>query len=281
MKVLTYATQYDETIQMAESLTGEYHTPVIFHCYWNGALNEKHLYSIMSFYYFNVMNHKHKIVLWLENNVPTKFNEEIEKYAEIRTFSLHEQMKGTFLENRPFYFNRILSYYSDVVRYVLLYKYGGCWFDLDCLCLRNLDPLFSAYGNEISVYQWEDQSYPNGAVYISLEPESEKMKYNIEFIIQRARGWGFQEANLTYDLPMNLCVLPCSWFDGAWIPNPYGITFDNFFDNTDKVYDFDTFFKGGFCFHWHNRWNKPIHANSAMGQLIRIIENGIRSNSSA
>ena len=101
-------------------------------------------------------------------------------------------------------FNRELSFYSDVVRYLLLHNYGGTWFDLDCFILRSFDPIFSNFENEICVYQWENQNYPNGAIFVSLEPRSEKMRKNIEFIIQRNRGWGFQEAGLTYDLPLSV-----------------------------------------------------------------------------
>ena len=40
------------------------------------------------------------------------------------------------------------------------------------------------------------------------------MEQNINFIIDRNRGWGFQRTKLTYDLPLDMLVLPCSWFDG-------------------------------------------------------------------
>jgi hypothetical protein len=165
-----------------------------------------------------------------------------------------------------------LSFYSDVVRYIILYNYGGCWFDLDCFILRNFDPLFQQFGNEICVYQWENCNYPNGAIYIALEPRSAKMQNIIEFIIKRNRGWGFQEAQLTYDLPLDLLVLPCSWFDGSWIPNPYNIYMNDFFLNTEGEYDFTNFFQGSFCYHWHNKWNNPIEEDSIISQLIRKIK---------
>jgi hypothetical protein len=270
MKLLVETTDYEKTIEMAKQLTGDYDKSVLFHCYWNGSLQEKHFYSIQSCYYFHVKQNKtkHKIILWLEKNTPNQYNSLIEKYAEIRYFNLNYEIKETPLENRFFRFNTVLSFFSDVVRYILLYKYGGCWFDLDCFFLRSLDPLFFHYENQICVYQWENQNYPNGAIYISLEPKSEKMKQTIEFIADRNRGWGFQEAMLTYDLPLELLVLPCSWFDASWIKNPQQITCDMFFQETDKQYDFRDFFHGAFCYHWHNRWNMPIHEKSIMKQLI-------------
>lgn len=84
-------------------------------------------------------------------------------------------------------------------------------------------------------------NYPNGAIFISLEPRSSKMKDAIEFIIKRNRGWGFQEANLTYDLPLDFLVLPCSWFDPTWIKYPS--TIKDIFSTVKEEYKFDTFLK--------------------------------------
>jgi hypothetical protein len=288
MKLLTSKTGYTETINLAINLQGEYSKSVLFNCYWHGNLNEKHLYSILSCYYFNVFKNKHKIILWLENNTPNEYNIEIAKYAEIRNFSLSDEKTNTGFLDFDFYYNKTLSFYSDVVRYLLLYNYGGVWFDLDCFILRNFDSLFSNFENEICVYQWEIQNFPNGAIYMCLKPKSENMKKNIEFIVDRNRGWGFQEANLTFDLPLDLLVLPCSWFNADWIPNPYNLECDQlseciekkynfckFFESTDKEYNFDNFFNGSFCYHWHNNWNKITHSNSIIMQLVQIIQNNL------
>ncbi len=275
MKLLVNETDYAKTINLALNLKGEYSESVIFHCYWNGDLNEKHLYSILSCYYFNVHKNKHKIILWLENNTPNEHYKEIEKYAEIRYFSLSNEKANTkFIENYNCNFCGITDY-SDFVRCLLLYNYGGIWFDLDCFILRNFDPIFLKFENEICLYQWENQKYPNNAIFMSLKVKSEKMKKNIEFIINRKRGWGFQRAKLTYDLPLDILVLPCSWFDASWIRNGYNISFDSFFEDTNKKYDFDNFFNGSFCYHWHNRWNKKIHDNSIILQLVKIIKNDL------
>ena len=128
--------------------------------------------------------------------------------------------------------------------------------------LRSFDPIFKNYEKEVCVYQWENQNYPNGAIFILLEPKCIKMENNINFIINRNRGWMFKEAQLTYDLQLEMLVFHCSWFDGDWIQNEYNIGTDNFFNNTEKEYTFDNFFNGAFCFHWHNKWNKLIEDNS-------------------
>jgi hypothetical protein len=275
MILLTTSTEYTKTINIALELEGVYNDSVIFHCYWNGELNEKHLYSILSCYYFNVHHNKHKIILWLENNTPNQYNYEIEKYAEIKDFSFQLEKKNTTFVPESFYYNMSLSYYSDVVRYLLLYNYGGVWFDLDCFILRTFDPLFCNFGKEICVYQWASEHYPNGAIFISLEKRSEKMKKNIEYIIERKRGWGFQEADLNYDLPLEMLVLPCSWFDPSWISNTENYYVFDFFVNTEKYNELGSFFKGSFCYHWHNQWNRKIDDNSVFLKHIHIIKDNI------
>jgi hypothetical protein len=275
MKLLTPETGFQETIDLATNLQGEYSQSVIFHCFWNGILNEKHLYSILSCYYFNVYKNKHKIVLWLEDNIPNEYNDEISKYAEIRSFSENDEKNNTcFLENYKYNFKDI-TYYSDFIRCLLLYNYGGIWFDLDCFFLRSFDPIFSNFENEICLYQWSTQNYPNNSIFMSLHPKSERMKRNIDYIVNVDIGWGFQEANLTYDLPLDMLVLPCSWFDAEWIDNPYNFRTDDFFKHTDTIYHFENFFKGSFCYHWHNKWNETIDENSGIKQLVKIIENNL------
>lgn len=213
--------------------------------------------------------------MWLENNTPNDINKEISKYCEIKQYSLlNEKAKSEFLINYNYKFKSI-TFYSDFVRVLLLYNYRGCWFDLDCFILRSFDPIFKNYETEICVYQWENQNFPNNAIFISLEPKSLKMKNNINFIINRNRGWGFNEAQLTYNLPLEMLILPCSWFDGNWIKNSYNINPSNIFNNTEKEYTFENFFNGAFCYHWHNKWNTPINNNSIIKQLVNIMKKNI------
>jgi hypothetical protein len=267
MKLLTQDTDYNSTINLAQKLklVENFNSQVNFHCYWNGNLNLKHLYSILSFNYFHP---NHKIILWLEHSEPNKYFNIIQNYVDIKYFDINKEILGTFLQDINLnYRTDSITHYSDCVRTILLYKYGGIWFDLDCLSLKNFDTIFSNFRDSICVYTWETQNYPNNAIYISLQPESNRMKSNIEYILAKNKGWGFQEANLTFDLDLDFLVLPCSWFDGQWIPNPYNI--DNIFQSTEITYDFTNFYYGAFCYHWHNKWHYKIESNSIIRQLIK------------
>jgi hypothetical protein len=278
MKYLVDTMDYNETIKMATNLQGNYNKKVIFHAYWNGDLNEKHFYSILSCYFFNVYDRNHEIILWLENNKPNNINKEISKYCEIKNFSIDNEVKNTFLEDETIKYVGGLTEKANFYRMVLLYNYGGCWFDLDCLFLRNFDPLFKNYENEICLYRWSHQNYPNNAIFISLEPNSLKMKNNINFIIKHDKGWGFQRANLHKRLDMDILILPCSWFDAGWMKtdNTEFESFKRFFEETDKVYNFNNFHKGSFCYHWHNKWKDRIQENCIFIQLIEIIKKQLK-----
>ena len=97
-----------------------------------------------------------------------------------RGVCLHTLGVAGFIGNKKnIYVGGSLPEKADFYRLVLLYNYGGCWFDLDCFFLRSFDPLFINYEKEVCLYQWEKQNYPNNAIIISLEPKCIKMEQNI------------------------------------------------------------------------------------------------------
>jgi len=272
-------TTYEQQILYLKELNGEYNDSVIFHCYWNGNLNEKHLISIKSCYFFNVLNRRNKkIILWIENNIPNDYNIKIKEFCEIKTFNLENEIKDTFLENKEIIYiggsSGGLSEKANFYRLVILYNYGGCWFDLDIFFLQCFEPIFNKFKNTNLVYQWEYQNYPNNAIYISLEPKNITMKNNIEYIRYLNNGWGFQRAKLTYDSQIDLLVLPCATFDSGWMNTSFSKKEQwkhIFFDEYIKDISLSSFYTGSFAYHWHNNWNCKIHFNS----IIRKLDNEI------
>ena len=271
MRLYADTVAYNETIEMAKSLTGDYNEPVLYHCFWNGKLNEKHYISILSCFYFNVLNKPNrKIILW--TNSPFEDNDilrVISQFCEVRYFDFSEELKDTDIPPTIINGNMVYPIYSDRIRYVLLYKYGGVWFDLDIFFLRSFDPLLSNFKEDISVYTWADLNYPNNAIFISPIKESQKMRDFIQYMIDRGSGFGFQESKLTFDLSVDLLVLPCSWFDG-WFLYDFPDYVDGnreFFKTVNGLIDLDTFAKGAFCYHWHNRWYNNVEKMSYFDQL--------------
>ena len=289
MRLFTENTPRDDAIQMARDLNGSYDTPAIFHCYWQtssfGGLNEKHLYSILSCYYWNVHNNKHKIILWLENTELNEYAEKIEQYAEIRQFDITEEIKNITFEDDfslkwPEHFewpkrsgrrkkDSQTRRHSNYVRLILLHNYGGCWFDLDCFFLRCWDPLFSAFPEELCFYYMVEE-HANNAVVLSLQPQLPMTRRFIKFLAKRNRSWGFADGGLPIKHTEDALVLPIEWFNPSYGGGAgYG---SGFFSGTAREWNFDNFYKGVFCHHWHNSWNAEVAHTSICGQLVKIIQ---------
>jgi hypothetical protein len=264
MKLLTPSTAYEDTIRMANALDISEDIPTLFHFYWKGVLNEKHYISIKSCRRFHPTS---EILLWTESGTPNEWLHKCQEICTVQPFVLSTEMESCFVREFTHLRFGAVTYYSDFIRLLLLYKYGGIWADLDCFFLRNFSPLLRIVEDYPAVYTWELQPYPNNAVFISPIKENPKLKAFIEYMYNKRAGWGFQQENVIFDTPVDLLVLPCSWFDPGWITNPYNISFGTFMAQTNKKVTLDTFFKGSFCFHWHNRWDVPIHETSMIRQL--------------
>ena len=272
----------------AESPVRCYRGRLTFHAFWDGELLAKHVISVQSCW----VNHfapaaecgsdERQLLLWTDseglNNTEPTILQQLSALpgVQLRLLNLSEQSQGTALNNSERLHaenNKGLSWYSDVVRYVLLYNYGGVWFDLDVLWLRPIDPLLLHFEERVMVYTWQSQPYPNGAVFISLPASSATLAHITELIASRNRGFGFQEAELTFDLPLDFLVLPCAWFDADWQSNPLrspGGGLETFMSARPAGLDHcsvHNFHVGAFAYHWHNRWHAPILNNSCMADL--------------
>lgn len=274
MFLLTPSTDYESTLQIARTLKGEYDTPVIFHCFWRGEISEKHLLSIESCYRTNCAGTKNTIYFWTEKiSDPHNYLPLMSPYCIVRSFDIHEEIKNTFMHDWMLYpdFVQNTILYSDFVRLVMLYKYGGVWFDLDNLFLRSMAPLFANYQQHICLYQWENQKNPNNAIIVCLNPKNAEMEYILNVLYQHRAIYIPPIYSCSYDVPLPVLVLPCSWFDADWIDNPFHMEWDDFFKGTTSSYSLDSFHSGAFTYHWHNRWNAPIEENSPIRQICQSI----------
>lgn len=284
MKLYTDTIKYHETIEMAKKIEGDYDEPMIYHCFWNGVLNPKHYISILSCFYFNVHKRKNrKIILWTDcNHENNELIRSISSICEIRFFDFKKEIEESGLPQNLLYGSHVYSFISDRIRYILLYKYGGVWFDLDILFLRSFDPLLKNFQDDLLVYTFGHCDYPNGAIFMSPKTKSDKMLHFINFMVDRNQGYGFQESNLTFDTPVDLLVLPSSWFDSWWLPDfdEYPKTDHrniDFFQPTVREVTFENFCSGAFCFHWHNLWEYPISENSYLHKLYENLLNKLNT----
>jgi len=286
---------YVKTIKLAPAPGAVSPEKVIFHTLWDdlSTLSEKNIMSLKSAYLTNVKGQRGRsIILWTYGDVPSNpFVQQAEQYATIKKFVWNEMLTDSPLHDRKEHpaikrhMEDIASDSSDLARYLLLWRYGGVWFDLDVFFLRSFDPLYAAFPDEAMVYAWEYRPWPNGAIFICLKAQHPHMRSLLNFMLSLNRDHGHGGSSfgfwsnpndpppdLSYQSPIPLTVLPCSWFDASWIQNPMGFQFSNFFQGSSSTFNVGNFFPGAFAYHWHNQWAAAIPETSPARQLMESLE---------
>jgi len=88
---------------------------------------------------------------WKTNDIPNNWKNAVEsckkKYNDYQYILWTHETMETFVKNEyPDFYNVYMSYKNDVqrcdsFRYLILYKYGGIYLDLDIVCKKNFDIL--------------------------------------------------------------------------------------------------------------------------------------------
>ncbi|CAG8545569.1 14517_t:CDS:1, partial [Acaulospora morrowiae] len=289
---------------------------MLFHVYWRGRIIDKLAINIKSFLYTQPLKCS-KMIVWLDEN-----NEDLEnnKYVksvlqfspenlEFRKWNITEQLNYDTIYSgweRKFKSKIRVVGYSDMVRFVLLHRYGGMYVDADTLFLRDLSPLY--YLDYDFSYRWSFWLNYNTAI-LRLRKNSTltrkiikgAMKHSMKFhpysikkyLISNKKGWN--KANLDEQLYM----MPVVLFDPLWLKSDLhdksqilrpnlgrwkdvflGKLVDNEFpgvdeqllaeagNNTKLLRKKEEFFRGAFTYHWHNRWKQ----NVAKGSWFDILQ---------
>lgn len=77
----------------------------------------------------------------------------LDKGLQFKVYNPKEEAKNTPVENNPileYAFHTELCVGADLARNILLYKYGGCYVDLDVIALKD----FTFMSNEEFAYAW-------------------------------------------------------------------------------------------------------------------------------
>jgi hypothetical protein len=124
--------------------------------FWMGDLTIYEIANLQSF-----IKHGFKVIIWtydknLEKN--TNLKEVCFKDANL---VLNESLLMKFKQGRQ---KSSLSSFSNLFRYELLKKYGGWWFDMDCICLKNLDEFIKLTNNADFIIGRERENYTGSSV---------------------------------------------------------------------------------------------------------------------
>ena len=265
---------------------------IILHFYWRVPFDfgRKQLLPIKSALINNYELNKDNLEINLWSNVDLSDNEylkPLKDFINIKIWNPIEEIKGTILEENINYYQQNIIYddrnwiASDFFRLLCLHKYGGFYFDMDVLILRDLSPL----NNLEFLYQWgssgttpqEPNIFYNGAIMRLNKDSDASIKLLKETLNLRSAGGTTNWSSTIYSkiTDDNLNYLPCAWFNTEWaLSNNDRI---NYYNNINyemtsfKKEDNINLFDGAFTWHWHNKWHDAIEE----GSKFEILENKI------
>ena len=263
---------------LSDAHQSENFEPLIFHSFWTGTLTRHHELSLKSI--LATQSAPFEIWVWMPPEDLERNHAFISGFAGTpslrwKEYRLHEEARGTPLEGQTTLIGDGSPLaLANAFRLLALEKYGGFYFDLDVLVLRNVRPL-STWD---FCYQWSNQAYGNNAVL-----HAAKGSKNIWKLMERSAAIGtcrpryllaFHEIR---DLMDDFVVLPVFLFDPIWIANDTGTTINSYcnqfrdFFFCEAPINLAGFFPGAYAYHWHNSWSTPIRQEALAGQLFEEI----------
>lgn len=282
-----YYRDFEECLKMLREVdTSLYNYPdntTNFHIYTE-VRTDKELVAIESFLATQNLN-KCKLIVWSDYDISD--NPRIQAYKNFLDLRVYDPVKeavGTPLEN---YVNLLQAkdskYYlqSDLLRILVLYKYGGVWFDMDMILLRDFLPILDqeymyTWGSEIN-FEVEGAC----ATVLSLKKQSKFASDLIDQLIKtpftpNSTCWGKDMfASLYRKSPFP--ILPSGFFNTEWCinvkyPGLGNMIESGWFKNAGHGDRF--LFLEAFGWHWHNSSNKnfPVEEGSKFDLLQKHIK---------
>lgn len=277
----SYNREYD--LDCSDSQDKGLKEPINAFVFWHGLLTDKCLFAIKSFLATQHFNYLLKI--YIDNKRDYEYalaNQELQQIlkkfsnVQLRLWDIKEEIVDTPFEKMKWFFSieKRLSFIADDFRILALYKYGGFYFDMDTMFLRDISGFFE----QDFCYCWEYQPYANSAIMYA-----EKDSSNMEYLVKKAvrikstQPWSlfnYEDRNLA-----SMAVYPCYLFDPLWenvtkdVPFPvfsdFFRPFDAYFKKREDINSIKDFFPNSYAYEWHNRWGMPTCENSYYGIFNR------------
>ncbi len=287
----------------------------IFHCYWSGKLTLHHVLCLSSL--LKTQPLCGKIHFWTDESDFDALQNFLSKNGFSddtvvpQIFDPETEMEDTPLQGYTHWLNALkatdVSHFSDAFRVLVLFKYGGIYFDLDILFLKDLAPVitegankhlqFDTGGDESLhacasvyrrplrdfVYEWATDDHPNTCNTALMGVAKARGDNMVNILDKAIRISSFLPWNVfTRDEAHNqgFTVLPWKFIDPIWglhAFTPHCTSFRDFFTgNAGKfMYNDNVDLKGAFpeayAFHWHNSWDIRLedHPHSLAFQFLK------------
>lgn len=254
-----------------------------FHIY-SELLDQNQIMALKSYLATQNLNTT-ELHVWSEYNITN--TERIRPFLHVQNLHFHvydpyELAKNTALEGRK----DILSLHdhkfylkSDIFRLLVLYKYGGCFYDHDIVLLNDFAPLFHME----FAYQWGSlTNFQEEGFCASVIGSNIKKSSNIRLMIERVANTQIETINSptvfgkdlfasVYNELKDFYILPCAFFDTEWENDELFLRVQKGWFS-EEIHD-DHMFLEAFSWHFHNGTKKSdnVHPLSKMGKLRHLI----------
>ena len=257
------------------------------------------------------------IILWTESSRVASFEQQLKPVREkfqcksranlvVKSLSdIYEKLKNSpdkYVNSRNCKIDKSQPVAaSDWFRFMVLWFYGGIYFDADTLFLKDMDPWHkkSKYGfafkwggeGPVPVLKNTMSNQFNTAImglpqYASVVSKiikvSGQCNNNVFHPTIVSKYLGCEKRDVMCD---GLVMVPSSAFDPIHQPNRvekwlgYEESFGKMFSSGDRFFtepapfDIEHFYPAAWAYHWHNRWTIKIHPESVWSKLVELNSN--------
>ena len=263
-----------------------------FHVFWRGKLKRKQLLCINSYLYSQNLGNT-KLYVWLDSDYKEN-SKLIKKHPNIiiKNYDPKKESLNTPFKNKDFInHQKYVKFRSDIARLMILFNYGGIYFDLDIILLKDINCILDLE----FCYQWGGKTGGNNAL-LRLKKESKNctdlmnryvdvLENGCHHINKYGNDFKYQIGMIheIFNEQIDILCFPSAFFDPVWVLDYKNLTskystlnkFDNFFKKTNEKFNISSFFGGNImAYHWHSRNNQDIEDNS----FYSIIEKEIYQN---
>lgn len=251
------------------------------------------MFSLKSF--LSTTHTNWKTYVWLDGkpNMSQSAQEQIPKLGVIvKQFQWETEIIGTpfesFLgkqnpwdieEGKQAGWNKV-SLYGDWVRLVVLYKYGGLYFDMDTLFIKPIEDVIAKHSQFVTTWHRNPKISNNCIMFFFKDsPEFIELAHMAVKEKRSASWFGFKgltrptmskNIDMIHSCYIDYC-LGCKKCDCHWIFYKINATFDKLYKNI---------YRRSYVYHWHNAYTDPISSDSYFARLEKEFDGkfGISSN---
>ena len=249
--------------------------PFVFHSYWQHGFGRKQAFSIKSLLVtqksFFQRRPYARVVVWTEDDPnETSTNPWIQQMVSLGVQFCYcdpvAEAVGTPLEGNDIVTKayKHTAFHSDWARLIELYKYGGLYFDLDILFLKDITPLIRKYGE--FAYPWITRRGKINNAFLHFKKQSPAIT---DILVRagnerKATGVHGFSGFMIDSKPQDMNLVPYELIDFCWVNKILCPRFDFkwFFkpleEGSKREKVASDGFNTSFVYHWHNCWKEPI-----------------------